>query len=115
MKSITPYQSKPFYSKSTNMKKESIGEQAFSISETVDNTRGSTPMQRDHSTIHEGLSGKHDIRNATFGEMTGISKLLYAAGEVFLKEHATLTFDFESAKQFKTKCTICYLSQFRHA
>lgn len=86
---IGSYQSTNLYPKSSTVKTESSGEHLFSIPETV------ATKQKDSSTLYEELSSKYDVRNATFGELTNISQALYAAGEISLIEHATLTFDYE--------------------
>ncbi|MGG0645037.1 hypothetical protein ABE021_14025 [Sporosarcina gallistercoris] len=57
----------------------------------------SSSTQKDSPTIYNQISDKYDVRNATFGEIIEISIALYEAGEISLKEHAVLTFDFEKA------------------
>ncbi|PLR95979.1 hypothetical protein [Bacillus sp. T33-2] len=47
--------------------------------------------------IYEELASKYNVRNTTFEELTEISKALYDKGEISLKEHMTITFDYERA------------------
>ncbi len=47
--------------------------------------------------VYEELSTNYDVRNATFEEIVEISNVLYNSGEITLKEHAVITFDFERA------------------
>jgi hypothetical protein len=92
--SVSPYQSVS-YTKNTNT--DSITTNTFSISQSTENVKEVKIQQANSSNIWEELSSKYDDRKATFGEITEISKALYAAGEISLKEHAILTFDFERA------------------
>lgn len=88
---VAPYQTTTLYAKNTAMKTATTGERVFNVPETVATT------QKDSSTVFEELSGKYDVRNATFGEVVEISNALYEAGEISLKEHAVLTFDYDRA------------------
>lgn len=46
---------------------------------------------------YEELAQQYDVRNATFEEIKEISNALYQAGEISMKEHMILTFDFGRA------------------
>ncbi|MBD7984102.1 hypothetical protein H9649_05885 [Sporosarcina sp. Sa2YVA2] len=76
------------YSKSRFVKAKEVEEFIFT---------GKTVEQKDSSAIYKGLSDKYDVRNAKFGEIVEISNALYDAGEISLKEHAVLTFDYDRA------------------
>lgn len=89
--SVSSQQLTSVYSENRNAKTKEIEEFAF-IDKTVENKE-----QKDSSAIYKGLSDKYDVRNATFGEIVEISNALYDAGEISLKEHAVLTFDFDRA------------------
>ncbi|MEK5038493.1 hypothetical protein [Sporosarcina sp. FSL K6-3457] len=91
---VEPYQTTALYAKSTAVKTAATGEQVFNVPKTVATT------QKDSSTVYEELSGKYDVRNATFDEIVAISNTLYEAGEISLKEHALITFDYERATNY---------------
>lgn len=55
------------------------------------------PAKQDSAELYKELSGNYDIRNPTFEEIIVISNALYAVGEISLKEHSILTFDFGRA------------------
>jgi len=88
---VAPYQTTALYAKSTAVKTATAGEQVFNVPEA------GAATQKDSSTVYEELSGKYDIRNATFGEVTEIADALYNAGEITLGELAALTFDYDKA------------------
>lgn len=88
---VAPYQTTTVYERSTAVKTATTGEQVFNVPETV----ATTP--KNSSTVYEELSGKYDVRNATFGEVTEIADALYKAGEITLGEVAALTFDYDRA------------------
>lgn len=90
--SIVSHQLTSYYTKNINEKSEEVKGSAFLVGETERNAK-----QEDSSTIYKGLSNKYDVKNATFGEIVEISNALYDAGEISLKEHAVLTFDYERA------------------
>lgn len=87
---VASYQTTAFYAKNT-AKMDTTGGRLFNIPETVATT------QKDASAIYEELSSKYDARKATFDEIIEISNTLYEAGEISLKEHMLMTFDFERA------------------
>lgn len=91
---VAPYQTTIVYAKSTAVKTVATGEQVFNVPETV----ATTP--KNSSTVYEELSGKYDVRNATFEEVVEISNVLYGAGEISLAEHALITFDYERATNY---------------
>ncbi|MGG0670067.1 hypothetical protein [Sporosarcina koreensis] len=91
---VAPYQTTSLYTKSTAMKMETTGEQVFKVPEAVVIT------QKDSSIVYEELSSRYDVRNATFGELVELSSALYEAGEISLKEHALITFDYERATNY---------------
>ncbi|MFT9817472.1 hypothetical protein [Lysinibacillus sp. NPDC056185] len=62
------------------------------LSETVENRE-----QKDSSAIYKELSGRYDVRNATFEEIIEMSEAIYGVGKISLKEHAALTFDYDKA------------------
>jgi len=88
---VAAYQTTTIYAKSTAVKTATTGEQVFNVPETVATTL------KNSSTVYEELSGKYDVRNATFGEVTEIADALYKAGEIMLGEVAALTFDYDRA------------------
>ncbi|MBE1556129.1 hypothetical protein [Sporosarcina limicola] len=90
--SIAPYQLTSFYSENTSAKSDHVEESVFLISETVEKIE-----KKDSSALYKELSSKYDVRNATFGEIIEMSEALYGAGEISLKEHAALTFDYDKA------------------
>lgn len=92
MNSIAPHQLTSFYSKDANVKPKEVESTVFLVEETEESTE-----QKNSTTLYKGLSDKYDVRNATFGEIVEISNALYEAGEISLKEHAVLTFDYERA------------------
>lgn len=59
----------------------------------------------ENANIWAELSEKYDIRNSSFNELCEISAKLYQAGQIYLFDHAMLTFDPNSlahpAKAFK--------------
>lgn len=87
---VAPYQTTSLYAKNT-AKMATTGERVFTVPEAV------ATIQKDSSTVYEELSGKYDVGNATFEEVVEISNALYEAGEISLKEHMLITFDFERA------------------
>lgn len=89
--SVSSQQLTSVYSENHNVKTKDAEEFVF-IDKTVGNKE-----QKDSPAIYKGLSDKHDVRNATFGEIVEISNALYDAGEISLKEHAVLTFDYDRA------------------
>lgn len=90
---VAPYQTTSLYAKSTAMKMATTGARVFKVPEVA------TTTQKGSSTVYEELSGKYDVRNATFGEIVEMSEALYNAGEITLAEHATLTFDYDRATE----------------
>lgn len=93
--SITSQQPASFYPKKTIETVES--KPAFSINKTVENNQKSRSIQTDSFAFYEEISNKYDVRNATFEEIVEMSNELYEAGEISLKDHAVLTFDFGRA------------------
>lgn len=91
--SISPQQSISWYSKPTDMKTVSVEKSSFSISETVANTQDLNFSGSDSTNIWEEVASKYDVRKASFDEIKAISKELYDAGEISVKEVAFLTFD----------------------
>jgi hypothetical protein len=89
---VTSHQLTSYYTKNANVKPEETEQSTFLVGETDGETK-----QKDSSAIYKGLSDKYDVRNATFGEIIEISNALYDAGEISLKEHAVLTFDYDRA------------------
>lgn len=81
------------YSKNTGTKPEYIGEHAFMIRELVANSPDVNLTTKGSSPVDETL----DVRRATFEEMTELSRALYERGEITLKDHMLLTFDYERA------------------
>ncbi len=81
---VTSYHTKP----------HNVNEQksAFQIKKTDEHV-----TQEHSSTIYKTLADQYDIQNATFEELVHLSHTLYNAGEISLKEHMTLTFDYEKA------------------
>lgn len=65
------------------------------FSKEVEKTQNTSVMEKNMSNIWEELSEKYDVTNATFDELNEISIALYEAGEISLKEHAILIFDFD--------------------
>lgn len=100
LNSISPQQSNFWYSKTTDMKTSEVTNQLFSIIKTVGNKESSNLPQTNSVNIWDDLSKTHNVRNATFDEIKTISKALYDAGEISLKEVAVLTFDFERATNY---------------
>lgn len=43
------------------------------------------------------MSTEYNVRNASFNEISTVSKKLYQSGDISLAEHAILTFDYERA------------------
>lgn len=91
--SIASPQQSSFYSKNISVKSEE--KSVFPLSETVENME-----QKDSSAIYKELSSRYDVRNATFEEITEMSKALYGVGKISFKEHAVLTFDFDKATNY---------------
>lgn len=96
---VTSNQTMPMYAK-----KATTGEQLFKVPEAAVTAEKST------STVYEELSGKYDVRNATFGEIIEMSKALYNAGEISLAEHATLIFDYDRATDHLKRHAPGYIS-----
>ena len=94
--SVSPYQSVS-YTKNTNSKTDFNTTNTFSINQSTENEQVAKIQQANSSNTWEELSDKYDVRNATFGEIIEMSEALYGAGEISLKEHATLTFDYDKA------------------
>lgn len=90
--SIVSHQLTSYYTKNTNVKSDEVEGSVFLVEETEGNAK-----QKDSSDIYKGFSNKYDVRNATFGDIVEISNALYDAGEISLKEHAALTFDYDRA------------------
>ncbi|MEK3934438.1 hypothetical protein MKY41_03890 [Sporosarcina sp. FSL W7-1349] len=88
IKAVSPYPATPFH---TRTKTAAEGQQGFTIPETK------TTEQADTTDVSKDLSGKYDIRNATFSEMTEIAKALHKAEEISFRTLATLTFDYDRA------------------
>jgi hypothetical protein len=86
---VAPYQTTTLYAKITDVKTAAIGEQVFNV------PKATTP--KNSSTVYKELSGKYDVRNATFEEIVEISNGLYEAGEITFKEHIVLIFDYGRA------------------
>ncbi|WP_342505031.1 hypothetical protein [Sporosarcina sp. FSL K6-2383] len=100
---IAPYQTTPLYTKNATTKPAMGGELGFTMPEAVTATQKS-------SALYEEISGKYDVRNATFEELSEISKILYEAGEITLKEHALITFDFGRATDYLKQNAPGYVS-----
>ncbi|GGP16923.1 hypothetical protein [Oceanobacillus neutriphilus] len=92
---ITSIPSQAFFIKSRTTNTET--EAPFS--EEVKKTQDVSLKEKDTLNIWKELSEKYDITNANFDELNGMSKSLYEAGEISLKEHAILTFDFDRATE----------------
>lgn len=56
--------------------------------------------QKNSSEIWREISGDYDVRNATFDEISEISRKLYEAGEISLKDLSTLTFDRKKLAEY---------------
>jgi hypothetical protein len=97
--SVSPYQSVT-YIKNTNNNTDSNITNTFSISQSTENVQEAKMRQANSSNIWKELSRKYDVRKATFGDITEISAVIYDAGEISLKEHAILTFDYERATNY---------------
>lgn len=97
--SFSPYQSVS-YTKNTNSKTDFNTTNTFSISQSTENEQVAKIQQANSSNTWEELSGKYDVRKATFEEITEISQTLYEAGDISLKEHALLTFDYEKSTNY---------------
>lgn len=91
---VTANQTLSLFSKITTTKTEDHVDQRFTIPSTI------TAVQKKSPDVYEELSGKYDIRNATFGEVTEIADALYKAGEISLGELAALTFDYDRATNY---------------
>ncbi|MBM7542796.1 hypothetical protein [Amphibacillus cookii] len=60
------------------------------------NEKKTDPSTAENSpNIWAELAQKYDVTHATFDDLTEMSTLLYKSGEISLKEHAILTFDFD--------------------
>ncbi|MCK1999637.1 hypothetical protein MPH47_20835 [Psychrobacillus psychrodurans] len=94
--SVSPYQSVS-YTKNTNSKTDFNTTNTFSINQSTENEQIAKILQANSSNTWEELSGKYDVRNATFEEIVEISNTLYEAGEISFKEHGVLTFDYGRA------------------
>src|SRR5690554_5373818 len=94
--SVSPYQSVS-YTKNADTKTDFNLANTFSISQSTENIKEANSQQVNSSNIWRELSNKYDVRNATFEEITEVSKALYDAGEISLKEVAILSFDYEKA------------------
>ena len=71
----------------------------FSESFTL-NIHNNTSVEQNNkvsSDIWKELGSEYDVREATFDEICKISNKLYEAGEITLREHAILTFDYDRA------------------
>lgn len=73
------------------------GKPEFTINKAVEDHQKSSSAYKKSFTFNEDISTKYDVRNATFDEIVEMSNELYEAGEISLKEHAVLTFDFGRA------------------
>lgn len=74
--------------------------------ESVANAKDQKVSESNSSTIWEELSKKYNVRKATFDDIKAISRALYDAGEISLRDLSTLTFDFARAtNDLKTKET----------
>lgn len=56
----------------------------------------SVPQQKSGPDLKE-LTGKYNIRNATFAELNELASALYQAGEISHQDLATLTFNYDKA------------------
>ncbi|MFB4165794.1 hypothetical protein ACE1TI_18845 [Alteribacillus sp. JSM 102045] len=97
--SVSPYQLIS-YTKNTYIKTDSYATNTFSISQATENIQEAKIQQTNSSNTWEELSSKYDVRKATFEEIKEIAKTLYDAGEISLKEHLGLTFDYEKATNY---------------
>lgn len=98
---VNPYQSVS-YTKNTTSKTDINTTNTFSISST-ENEQIAKIRQANSSNTWDELSGKYDVRKATFEEIKEISKALYEAGEISTREHLSLTFDYERATNYLKK------------
>lgn len=55
---------------------------------------------KNSAALYEELSRKYDVRHATFEEISELSAALYKAGEISLKTHSLLSFDYGRASQY---------------
>lgn len=76
--------------KSSN--KPETGVQQFT--NTIENKR---IVQDESSSIWENLSNEYNVNYGTFADVIRIANSLYEAGEISLREVATMTFDFGKA------------------
>ena len=90
--SVASSQLTSFYTTNANLKLEEVEKPVFLVGETEENVE-----QKNSSDFYKELADKYDVRNATFGDIVEISNALYEVGEISLKEHAVLTFDFDRA------------------
>ncbi|GKV66484.1 MULTISPECIES: hypothetical protein [unclassified Sporosarcina] len=91
LNSIAP-QLTSHYTKHTGLQPEEAEGSAFLVGDT-----GEYAEPEDSAALYRELAGKYDVRQATFGEIIELSNALYEAGEISLKEHAVLTFDYDRA------------------
>ncbi|MFB5089355.1 hypothetical protein PGC35_19550 [Psychrobacillus sp. PGGUH221] len=106
--SINPYHSVSYTKNTnTNSKTDFNTTNTFSIRQSTENEQVVKRQQANSSNTWEELSGKYDVRKGTFEEITEISQTLYEAGDISLKDHALLTFDYEkSINSLKQNATI---------
>lgn len=58
-------------------------------------------VEQQHTPVnYKELAQQYDVRNATFNEIKEISNILYNAGEISMKEHMLLIFDFGRATDY---------------
>lgn len=78
--------------------KEISEEKVVSSSFTVTKTKTATPVKRGND-VWEVLKEKYDIRHCTFKDLCDISNSLYSAGEISLRDHLMITFDWKKAAE----------------
>ncbi|WP_153723321.1 hypothetical protein [Sporosarcina cascadiensis] len=92
LNSIALHQAASHYTRHADLQPEEAEGTVFLVGDTEEYTE-----PEDSAALYKGLSEKYDVRQATFGEIVEMSNALYEAGEISLKEHAVLTFDYDRA------------------
>lgn len=69
------------------------------FSKEINEKKAAPLTAKNSSNIWEELAQKYDVTHTTFDNLKEMSTLLYESGEISLKEHAVLTFDFDRATE----------------
>lgn len=75
-------------------------EQDFSFIEEYSNAQKKLIKPNNSNNVLEEIPSNHNVRNATFEEISEISLKLYEAGEISLLDHSILSFDWERAADY---------------